>query len=83
MSDARKIISGVLLRSSSIDFRDDGAFVGPVHADAILAALAEAGLVVVPRVPTEKMCLEVKRAFVNCTTIGEMWAGMIEAANEQ
>ena len=53
------------------------------EADAILAALAEAGLVVVPRVPTEKMCLEVKRAFVNCTTIGEMWAGMIEAANEQ
>ena len=79
MSDARTVIAEYKIGYPNTN----GLALGCVHADAILAALAEAGLVVVPRVPTEKMCLEVKRAFVNCTTIGEMWAGMIEAANEQ
>lgn len=51
MSDARKIIARAA--ASKADrmqgIEDTGT------ADAILAALAEAGLVIVPRAPTEKM----------------------------
>jgi len=51
------------------------------YADAILAALAEAGLVIVPREPTELMLLAGVSASVR-QRVSSIYRAMVEAANE-
>lgn len=62
------------------------------NADAILAAVADAGLVIVPRTCTEKMAeaydsIDFRRQDVACYGVLEqakdVWNVMVEAANEQ
>lgn len=62
------------------------------NADAILAAVADAGLVIVPRTCTEKMAeaydsIDFRRQAVACYGVLEqakdVWNVMVEAANEQ
>lgn len=64
-------------------------FIGVHGADAILAALADAGLVVVPREPPPELCFKILAALPSDWTgfqaedIKELWRAMVEAANEQ
>ncbi len=52
-------------------------------ADAILAALAEAGFVVVPQVPTDAMAAEgALNALITERSAKLIWRAMVEAANE-
>lgn len=82
MSDARTVIEKVdddwRHPSDKCDRSD--------FPDAILAALAEAGLVVVPRKPTEKM-MQAALRYVDDDTQDALphgvWQVMIEVANEQ
>ena len=59
------------------------------NTDAILAALAEAGLVIVPRVPTPELCFKILAALPSdwegfmAEHIKQLWRAMVEAANEQ
>jgi len=92
MSDARTVIAATEIKVTD---GDDGHIVialGPDAADAILAALAEAGLVIVPRTCTEKMAeaydsIDFRRQAVACYGVLEqakdVWNVMVEAANEQ
>ena len=89
MSDARTVILKVLHSYSTKDNYIDWEL---SDADAILAALAEAGLVIVPRTCTEKMAeaydsIDFRRQAVACYGVLEqakdVWNVMVEAANEQ
>lgn len=84
MSKAREVIAGWLLDHPDYYDRPGTSDMG--KADAILAALAEAGLVVVPRKPTEKM-MQAALRYVDDDTQDALphgvWQVMIEAANEQ
>ena len=56
MSDARIVIADWITKAEwENNFENSHGMSTNDHADAILAALAEAGLVIVPREPTEKM----------------------------
>lgn len=55
MSDARTVIANIKQRVYALHGGTVEAKLGSALAADILAALAEAGLVIVPRVPTEKM----------------------------
>ncbi|TXH52600.1 MAG: hypothetical protein E6Q97_15765 [Desulfurellales bacterium] len=80
MSDARTVIEKVdddwRHPSDKCDRSD--------FPDAILAALAEAGLVIVPRVPTEKMTQHVLTALDSCALedVERIYRLFVEAANE-
>jgi len=85
MSDARTVIAkwlgdethvasgGTNITTATPDTR---------RADAILAALAEAGLVIVPREPSLKMCWAGEHAK-HPRLVSLVWKEMVEAANEQ
>jgi hypothetical protein len=82
MSDARTVIAATEIKVTD---GDDGYIVialGPDGADAILAALAEAGLVIVPRAPTEKMVDAGLRAS-EAQSVRRIYFEMLGAANEQ
>jgi len=89
MSDARTVIAAHRIGWPR---EPDGLALGSVHADAILAALADAGLVIVPRTCTEKMAeaydsIDFRKQAVACYGVLEqakdVWNVMAEAANEQ
>jgi hypothetical protein len=86
MSDARTVITEYL--NSSLSKGGQG-WTTQQHADAILAALADAGLVVVPREPSPELCFKILAALPSDWTgfqaedIKELWRAMVGAANEQ
>lgn len=88
MRDARTVIAAEIFRQYKANPHWDDAkqVVECLNHDAILAALAEAGLVVVPRKPTEKM-MQAALRYVDDDTQDALphgvWQVMIEAANEQ
>ncbi len=86
MSDARTVITNYLNLSLS---GGGQGWTTQQHADAILAALAEAWLVVVPREPSPELCFKVLASLPSdwdgfmAADIKEIWRAMVEAANEQ
>lgn len=78
MSDARTVIadflSGLIFSSKPQE----------LNAEDLLAALAEAGLVVVPRVPTKNMIATgAIKSLLTERHAQRVWDVMMEAANEQ
>jgi hypothetical protein len=87
MSDARKIIADTVIAELHSVLGDAKCQLRMTElgADAILAALADAGLVIVPREPTEKM-IAAPVDHDDCIykeTTRKVWRAMVEAANEQ
>lgn len=80
MSDARTVLASVPLHR--LRFGENDLYLSQASIDAILAALAEAGLVIVPRVPTLKMC-KAGEAVPDMRLTSHVWKAMVEAANEQ
>lgn len=76
MSDARTVIASAIAPINKSHWTD------AAYADAILAALAEAGLRVVPEVPTELM-LQAGVAASERQRVSGIYRAMVEAANEQ
>lgn len=79
MSDARTVIAKTTHSWRVLNFS-----AAEREADAILAALAEAGLVIVPRVPTEKMTQHVLTALDSCALedVERIYRLFVEAAND-
>jgi len=83
MSDARAVIASVVVAEiKSAAGNVAGLRLADNAADAILAALAEAGLVIVPRAPTEKMVDAGLRAS-EAQSVRRIYFEMLRAANEQ
>jgi hypothetical protein len=84
MRDARTVIANAAYKF----LLDDTKPTGDV-SDAILAALADAWLVVVPREPTPELCFKMLAALPSdwdgfmAEDIKELWRAMVGAANEQ
>jgi hypothetical protein len=78
MTDAREAITEYL--NCSIASGGKG-WTTQQHADAIIAALAAAGLVIVPKEPTLKMLLKA-RAGTELTHRG-VYRAMVEAATDE
>lgn len=77
MSDARTVIAKAIRDNTRIERSLS-------LSDDILAALAEAGLVIVPREPTGKMALAASEFDANSSdTMRQVWRAMVGAANEQ
>ncbi len=75
MSDARTVIAKALREHTRVQ--------ASLHcSELILAALAEAGLVIVPRAPTEKMVDAGLRAS-EAQSVRRIYFEMVRAANEQ
>jgi hypothetical protein len=90
MSDARTVIDAIKYTDfDSMGMANDTTIGETFGAEVILAALAEAGLVIVPRVPTPDLCFKVLAALPSdwhgfqAEDIKELWHAMVEAANEQ
>ena len=64
MSDAQAVLASVPLHR--FRFGEDDVYLSQASIDAILAALAEAGLVIVPREPTEKMSQHALTVLDSC-----------------
>lgn len=85
MTDAREVIARALCCPDGkcrIPHDCDAPFI-KTRADAIVAALAEAGLVVVPRERTEEMHHAAQRttgAIITRAHSAEIWNGMVRAA---
>ena len=88
MSDARTVIETVCEVWFDEFNRAKGGPMRPLPP-MILAALAEAGLVIVPRVPTPDLCFKILAALPSdwegfqAEDIKELWRAMVEAANER
>ena len=86
MTDARKIISRVELNLHPMDgavVSNLRCTVGVKNTDAIIAALSAAGLVIVPKEPTEKM----KQAWTDAAPSNKQallvrWRACLEAATD-
>jgi len=78
MSDARTVILQAI-RSNWV--KNDTSPVSEV--DAILAALAEAGLVIVPKVITDPIRRKMQKEFEAGCSYGDIYSAALEAANEQ
>jgi len=87
MSDARTVLASVPLHR--FRFGENDVYLSQASIDAILAALADAGLVIVPREPTPALCFKVLAALPSdwdgfqAEDIKELWRAALEAANEQ
>lgn len=84
MTSAREVIIDTLgpslaLQAKCLGWKDTGDV-----ADSILAALKEAGYVVVPREPTEKMCDAVRSTNVNIGSddAPEIYQAMLTTAKD-
>ena len=77
MTDARAVIAN---QPCAENMR-----IGESAADAIIAALAEAGLVIAPRVPTEGMIkvATLTHQQIPPYLIWSIYVSLLEAANEQ
>jgi hypothetical protein len=82
MSDARTVIAAEIFRQYKANPHWDDAkqVVECLNLDAILAALADAGLVIVPREPTHKM---LANAAEHGESLWGIYRAMVRAANEQ
>ena len=75
MTNARKIIAG------HIRWYTLGGDADVREADAIIAALAAAGLVIVPKEPTEKM--KIAGHAKRYPFASDVWRAMLEAATDE
>ena len=81
--DARTVIDAIKYTDfDNMGMANDTTIGETFGAEVILAALAEAGLVIVPRVPTLKMC-RAGEAVPDMRLTSHVWKAMVEAANEQ
>jgi len=83
MTDARTVIAGWLTEAEwKNNFENARGMSTNDHADAILAALAEAGLVIVPREATKAMSLAGFDEYQRNTSgqVSDLWRAMVEAS---